>query len=149
MAMPASVPAMTTPVAMSTTPVAEAERHGRPPPARTAVPRGGRIVRRVVGGRDVHGRRRDISGSTRRCGRDVLGVGAVRQAIALSRDFMLGRDSRNGGVISVWIVAGADVVATGQRKQCKGASGARRCGEGLHDMLLFRRDATMRCGAHL
>lgn len=119
MAMPASVSAMTAPVAMSTAPVTEAERHRRSPPA---IPRVRGIVRRVVGGRDVHGRRRDIRGSTLRCGRDVLGVGAVREAAALRRDFVLGSDSRNGGIVAVWIVAGADVVAAGQRKQCKGAT---------------------------
>ena len=147
MTMPASVPAMTA------APVAEAERYRRPPPAGPAIPRVRgivrRIVRRVVGGRDVHGCRRDKRGFTRRCGRDVLGVGAVREAVILSGDFVLGSDSRNGGIVSVWIVTGADVVAAGQRKQREGATGARRCRKGLHEMLLFRRDATMQCGAHL
>ena len=60
-----AMPAMTAPVTMSTTPVAEAERHRRPPPAGPAIPRVRGIVRRVVGGRDVHGCRRDIRGFTR------------------------------------------------------------------------------------
>ena len=124
MTMPASVPAMTA------APVAEAERYRRPPPAGPAIPRVRgivrRIVRRVVGGRDVHGCRRDKRGFTRRCGRDVLGVGAVREAVILSGDFVLGSDSRNGGIVSVWIVTGARHSSSRKAQAAQAAQGRYR-----------------------
>jgi len=80
----------------------------------------------VVGGRDVHGCRRDIRGCTRRCGRDVLGVGAVREAGTMNRNFVLGSDSRNGGIVSVWIVTGARHSSSRKAQAAQAAQGRYR-----------------------